>query len=300
MADLPRMQLSVEYQPVQMGLHVRYTPIDAAGRELQEWLAVLHLGTEEIPQALRSRLTALFSVLETRLPRRPVEFPDGPRLSAPPPPLGRVLVTRTPPNHVMLYTGAHSGSSYRVDLAATIPVSALTPGGRALLTDVLTSIEAECWKDLSARMGAPPSDRSGLQVFISYRKRPDVQAFAESVAQRLAQEGVRPRFDEWDMLAGDSLPGKIAEAFEQSQACIIILSRDFKEGAWATREMETAITKGVADSYRVIPALFEECAIPELLKPLLRLDFRAHINEQFEAEMQKAIRALFGLTRRPF
>ena len=96
MVDLPRMQLSVEYQPVQMSLHVRYTPIDASCRELQEWSAVLHLRTEELPEALRSRLTALFGVLESRLLRRPVEFPVGRRLSAPSPPLGRVSLTRTP------------------------------------------------------------------------------------------------------------------------------------------------------------------------------------------------------------
>ena len=51
---------------------------------------------------------------------------------------------------------------------------------------------------------------------------------------------------------------------------------------------------------RVIPALFEDCAIPELLKDPIRVDFRDHNPDEFEIKMRQVIQAVFGLTRRPF
>ena len=144
------------------------------------------------------------------------------------------------------------------------------------------------------------AENNSLQVFISYRKRENVEQFAEAVARRIEQEGIRARFDKWDMVAGDSLAGRIEEAFATSRGCLIILSADFIAGSWATTEMHTAITKRVNEGYRVIPILFENCEIPELLKDPIRVDFRDHDPDQFETRMRDVIQGLFGLTRRPF
>ena len=153
------------------------------------------------------------------------------------------------PNQVEAYIGP----SNHITHARSVVRSELSPDGQRLLSDILVSIEAECWKDLTVRMGAEIPDPDGIQVFISYRERPDIEQFAEAVALRLETESIRARFDKWDMLAGDSLTGKIDEAFAASRACIIVLSSDFTAGRWATTEMNTAITKRVDEGYQSDP-----------------------------------------------
>lgn len=168
-----------------------------------------------------------------------------------------------------------------------------------LWSDIMASVEAECWKDLRGRLGVEP-EPAGLQLFISYRKRPDIEQFAEVLASRIEQDGIRARFDKWDIRLGDSLPGKIAEAFAASTACIVILSSDFHEGAWATTEMNTAITKAVNEGYRVIPLVYEVGPIPELLKHLVRVDFSDHDIDLFEERVREIIGAVLGLSQRPY
>ncbi|MCH7475949.1 MAG: toll/interleukin-1 receptor domain-containing protein [Gemmatimonadetes bacterium] len=86
-----------------------------------------------------------------------------------------------------------------------------------------------------------PSQAERSQVFISYRKGHEV--FARALAGRLGREGFVPWFDEWELLAGDSVPGKIAEGLRDSVAFLPIITADYGEGKWATEELESAIHK---------------------------------------------------------
>jgi hypothetical protein len=229
------------------------------------------------------------------LPERPITFPDGTiRAVGRPSPTGFVIW-----ESCLYCVDLYIRSANNESIGGRVDVTHVSPDVRRLFNDVIASIEAECWKDVARRTGEELVD-DRIKVFISYRRRSDIENFAESLAARLEQERLTTFFDKWDVVAGDSLPGKIEEAFETSRACIIVLSKDYKSGQWATQEMRTAISKRVTQGYRIIPALFEDCEVPELLKDAVRVDFRAHDADQFESQVREIIQALFGLTRRPY
>jgi TIR domain len=292
----PSLLLNIEYEPTTFGLIVRYTPVGADGIKIEEWAGTLSAPLTSLSPTLFDKVALFFDLTARLLPDRPIPFPDGTTVSAGRPTLTRFSISEQSPDQVSAYTGPPT----QLNRALIKCRNEYSLDGQRLLTDVLVSIEAECWKHLESRVGKPMSEPNLLQVFISYRKRPNIEQFAEAIAVRLEQEGIRPRFDKWDMVAGDSLAGKIEEAFAASRACLIILSAEFTVGRWATTEMRTAITKRVSDGFRVIPILFEECAIPELLKDPIRVDFRDHNPDQFEVRMRDVIQGIFGLTRKPF
>lgn len=293
---VPQLLLRIEYEASTFGLIVSYTPVTAEGIKIEEWAGTLNAPLKSLPLPLADRLALFFGLTARQLPDRPVPFPDGATVVGGRPPLTRFAFWTHYPDQVEAYTGAPS----HLHRAGTIRRNTYSLDGQRLFADILASIEAECWKHLASRMGTKMNDSNLIEVFISYRKPPDIEQFAEAIAFRLEQERIRPRFDKWDMAAGDSLAGKIEEAFTASRACLIILSAEFSAGKWARAEMNTAITKRVNEGYRVIPVLFEHCSIPELLKDPIRVDFRDHDSDQFEARMRDVIQAVFGLTRRPF
>jgi len=172
----------------------------------------------------------------------------------------------------------------------------LSSAHRRLLDSLLVTLERKSWDHLRENAGAAPKAR--LQVFISYRSGHDT--FAEALAERLGKEGVLPWFDKWDILAGDSVPGKIEEAFRDSQAFIPILTADYQDGKWATDELMTAITKRLEQGYRIAPALLEDCERPELIRHLRYVDFSAQDAETYEAKIAELIDGIYGLELNPF
>ena len=178
-----------------------------------------------------------------------------------------------------------------------IEAGELTQGQHRLVDSISVSVEKLAWERLRANLELPTTVISP-EVFISYRS--SKEAFAESVALRLGREGIVPFFDKWDVKAGDSIPGKIEEAFGRSTACVIVLSADFTQGKWATTEMEIAITKRIQEGYKVIPILYEDCETPELFKPLRHVDFSNHDPQTFESKFAELIDAIYSLELNPF
>lgn len=177
--------------------------------------------------------------------------------------------------------------------------SALTEAQRRLVSSILSSLTAICWKDLHRRIGVPATNTGEKpQVFISYRH--GHEKFAEALANRLGQEGIVPWFDRWDVRAGDSLPGKIDEAFTRSIAFIPIITADYEQGAWATEEMRTAITKRVEEDYRVVPILLDKCDRPELIKQIVYVDMTDQDPQAFESKIADVVDGIFGLEANPF
>ena len=148
-----------------------------------------------------------------------------------------------------------------------------------------------------SRLGGVPK-REKMQVFISYRA--GHEKFAEALAQRLGQEGFVPWLDKWEIRAGDSVPGKIEEAFRDSMAFIPIITADYEEGKWATDELMTAITKRLEEGYRIVPVLLEQCERPELIKHLRHVDFSAQDPETYEAKIAELIDGIYGMELNPF
>lgn len=221
--SVPALLLNIEYEPSTFGLIVSYTPISADGTRIDEWAGTNSIPTRDLPQPLAERLALFFDLTAQKLPARPIDFPQGKSVNAGRPPLTRFILRYDQPDHVQAYTGPPNHLRH----AASVPRNAFSQDAQRLLRDILVSVEAECWKHLASSTGTQMAENNSLQVFISYRKREDVEQFAEAVAHRIEQEGIRARFDKWDMVAGDSLAGRIEEAFSTSRGCLIILSADF-------------------------------------------------------------------------
>lgn len=135
-------------------------------------------------------------------------------------------------------------------------------------------------------------------MFIGYRR--GHEKFAEALARRLGQEGMVPWFDKWDILAGDSVPGKIEEGLRESMAFIPIITADYQQGRWATDELHAAIVKRLEQDYKIIPVLLEECERPELIAHLRYVDMSAQAPEAFEVKFGELVDGIYGLDLNPF
>jgi hypothetical protein len=123
------------------------------------------------------------------------------------------------------------------------------------------------------------------RVLISYKKL-DCSDFAGWLARRLRDEGVEPWFDEWNILPGDSLSAKLEQAFQETNACLILLTPAYMDSRWSTREMRTAIYRSLSGNYRVIPLIVSHCEIPNLLRDLKRVSFEDCSPEESENRFQ--------------
>jgi hypothetical protein len=188
--------------------------------------------------------------------------------------------------------------------AVSIPVDDLPKGLQRMIQSLLNTAERMAWEQLRSKVGvaggtdSPSSDGSPIKVFISYRR--GHQDFAAAISERLGNEGIVPWFDEWDLQAGDSIPGKIEEGLSDSVAFIPIVTSDYKEGRWATEELRTAIAKRVDTDYRIVPIMLDRCELPELIRHLKYVDFSDRNPQQFEANIGELIDGIYGLSVNPF
>jgi len=257
---------------------------------MHELRASFSVSPEKMERSLRQRLERIIELATARIGQRKFEFQGKTgALSA------QLNVVRYHAEQNLL-----SGRLAGPELWAigSVPLRDLTDGQRRLFDSVRGTFEKLSWEHLAQRLGTASATGAPAEVLVSYRV--SKQDFAEALARRLGQEGPVPFFDKWDVKAGDSIPGKIEEAFGRSIACIIVLSNDFTLGQWATAEMETAVTKRIQEGYKVIPILYEKCNVPELLKPLRHVDFSDHDPQTFENKFAELIDAIYGLELNPF
>jgi hypothetical protein len=176
----------------------------------------------------------------------------------------------------------------------------ITEGQKRLIDSILSSAKQFAWDDLRKKYNVPIKRQDGRRatVFISYRS--TKHEFATLLATRLGKEGVVPWFDKWEVLAGDSVPGKLEEGLTESVAMIAILSSDYPKGKWCTEELQAAISKRVETKYRIIPVLLEDCDIPPLIGHLSRVDMRGGNPQTFEAKIGEIVDAINMLEKNPF
>jgi hypothetical protein len=113
----------------------------------------------------------------------------------------------------------------------------------------------------------------GPKVFISHSSL-DKQ-FARWLAVDLANRGYRPWLDEWEILAGDSIPESISLGVTKCDFMVVVLSENSVESGWVGREWQAKYWDEVsAGRVQVISLLLRQCAIPPLLKTKKYADFR--------------------------
>ena len=106
-----------------------------------------------------------------------------------------------------------------------------------------------------------------MKVFISHSNQDNL--LARKIARVLQKEGLEV-WDEQNILPGDNWAGKVAEALDESQAMVVLLTPHALASEWVRREIEYALGK---ENYtkRVVPVVvgqLSEESFPWILRRL--------------------------------
>ncbi len=116
-----------------------------------------------------------------------------------------------------------------------------------------------------------------MRVFISHSSK-DKPA-VEKLARALAQRGIDPWFDKWEIGPGDDIIAQLNEGLEQADAGLIVFSKHSHESRWVEAETSYLTYARIEEGKLLIPVQAEEGAwVPPLLRPLARRSI-----DEFEA-----------------
>ena len=130
---------------------------------------------------------------------------------------------------------------------------------------------------------AVESDR--YDVFLSHNT--EDKPAVEELARRLVKEGIKPWFDKWDLVPGETWQERIEKALELCDSCAVFIG-EHGLSVWQDEEMRAAIAQRVGGSdekIRVIPVLLPGVERPERDKlPIFLLrttwvEFRESLDE---------------------
>lgn len=185
-----------------------------------------------------------------------------------------------------------------------VPWDSLSRSQQLAVGNIASWVKNKSWEHLANKI-REVSGQSNLtsrphKVFISYKRNSKSEEVAEVVAHRLSQQGMNVWFDKWEVMAGDSVPGRIGEGFKDSDACLIFMSREYSGSNWCTKEMNTALTKAINEHLTIIPSLIEPCDVPELLKDIKRVDFIEPTASEFEKKLAEVTDAIYKVDLNPY
>lgn len=111
-----------------------------------------------------------------------------------------------------------------------------------------------------------------MRCFLSYNK-VDKEA-ARSIGAHMVLSGIDVWFDEWEIQAGDSIPGKLNEGLGAFDAFVLLWSADSNRSNWVRQELHSAIIRAVKDSSaKIVPCLLDETPLPALISDRRGVDF---------------------------
>ena len=114
-------------------------------------------------------------------------------------------------------------------------------------------------------------------VFLSYNKAN--VAVARSVGAHLSLAGVDVWIDEWEIRAGDSIPGRLNEGLQGFDTFVVLWSTHACRSDWVRKELNTAIMQALQDKTsqtRIIPCRLDTTPLPPLIRDLRAVDFSEH------------------------
>lgn len=148
---------------------------------------------------------------------------------------------------------------------------------------------------LNDRMFAAQFERSprGARVFISHSS--SDKTFVRGLAVDLAAMGHQPWVDEWEILAGESIPDRIGGGIEDADFLLVVLSKAAVESKWVENEWQAKYwTEARENHIQVIPVLISDCTMPTLLRAKKYVDFR----EDYTGAMELLAKSLAKLLER--
>jgi hypothetical protein len=111
-----------------------------------------------------------------------------------------------------------------------------------------------------------------MRCFLSYNKAD--KEVARSIGAQMTLSGIEVWFDEWEIQAGDSIPGKLDEGLAAFNAFVLVWSADAVQSNWVRKELRSAIMRAINDkSVKIVPCLLDETPLPPLIADLRGIDF---------------------------
>ena len=162
----------------------------------------------------------------------------------------------------------------------------------------LDQLLAELWEQIvhaSKGKAAVPLQPSGprLSVFLCYAGKD--RNFVRRLDSALRSRAISTWFDENEVLVGEDFMRKMEDGLKTSNHVAVVLSPNFVDGGpWAKEEFRSSLARQL-DEGRVIvlPVLYRECAVPELLRSKTYADFRKSFRLGVE-NLARSVRRLSG------
>lgn len=113
---------------------------------------------------------------------------------------------------------------------------------------------------------------NSIKVFLSHSSFD--KAFVLSLAVDLKSYGFDVWLDEWEILAGESIPSKINDGLKECDYLMLILSPNAVLSKWVEKEWQAKYWEEIEHGHiKLIPVLYQKCEIPTLLKMKKYVDF---------------------------
>ena len=135
----------------------------------------------------------------------------------------------------------------------------------------------------------------GWDVFVSYGHQD--AGWVRVLAGNLHRAGFGVFLDEWELVGGDRVTGRLEEAIRGSASGVLVVSPHALSRPWVREEYEALLRQAVQDpGRRLIPVLYADAELPPFLASRLWLDFRgaAGTGPQYEARLGELVRYLQG------
>lgn len=135
-------------------------------------------------------------------------------------------------------------------------------------------------------------------AFVSHASE-DKDSFAEPLSRKLAEFGVQPWLDLWEIQPGDSLVQRLFdEGLKTADAVVLVTSAVSVTKRWVREELDSAAVGRIERGTRLIPVRLDSVEMPEPLRHLMWLNAERS-PESIERVAASIADTLHGATRRP-
>ena len=135
----------------------------------------------------------------------------------------------------------------------------------------------------------------GWDVFVSYGH--EDAGWVRVLAGNLHRAGFDVFLDEWELVGGDRVTGRLEDGIRGSVNGVLVVSPHALSRPWVREEYEALLRQAVQDpGRRLVPVLYADAELPVFLASRLWVDFRGAgtTGPGYEARLGELVRALRG------
>ena len=137
-----------------------------------------------------------------------------------------------------------------------------------------------------------------MRAFLSHASE-DKREFVEPLARELAELGVAPWLDIWEIKPGDSLVKKLFdEGLDTVTAVIVVVSASSAGKPWVREELDAAVVRLITSSTRLIPIRLDNAPMPSPIQHLVWISAE-RTAEGIRSAAEQITDALYGRDERP-